>query len=314
MGKSLRIAFMGTPDFAVPALDAIFRSPHKVVCVYSQPPRPKGRGQQVQPSPVHAFAQERGIPVLTPTTLKNKIAQDEFATHDLDVAVVAAYGLILPPAILSAPRFGCLNIHASLLPRWRGASPIQRAIWEGDKYSGVTIMQMDEGLDTGAMIDHGMIQINDQTTSSSLHDDLAKQGGELIIKILDKLAKDGEVKATPQDNAKATYAHLLKKEDGQIDWTQDSASIDRQIRALNPWPGTWTTCGERRFKILSAAKAKQTTKEEPGTILDRLGHVACGKGTVLKVAKLQPDGKQPMDFISVLNGGYIGEHTQIFGA
>lgn len=313
MGKSLRIAFMGTPDFAVPALDALYRSAHSVVCVYSQPPRPKGRGQQIQPSPVHAFAQERNIPVLNPTTLKNAIAQQEFAAFDLDVAVVAAYGLILPKAILDAPRHGCLNIHASLLPRWRGASPIQRAIWEGDKHSGVTIMQMNEGLDTGPMIDHAYIQLSDQTTSASLHDDLAAKGGELILKVLDRLAKDGNISSTPQDDSKATYAHLLKKEDGQIIWTQDAAAIDRQIRALNPRPGTWTTSAQRRFKILAASKSKMTARQEPGTILDRLGHVACGKGTVLKIERLQPDGKQAMDFISALNGGYIGDQNKQLG-
>jgi len=312
MDKSLRLAFMGTPDFAVPALDAIVRSNHKVACVYSQPPRPKGRGNKIQPSPVHAFAEEHGIPVFTPVSLKKPETQKEFAAHQLDIAVVAAYGLILPKEILSAPKYGCLNIHASLLPRWRGASPIQRAIWEGDKYSGITIMQMDEGLDTGPMIDHAYLQLSDETTTASLQDDLAKMGGELIVKILDKLAKDGGLKSTPQDEGKATYAHLLKKEDGKIDWQKDAASIDRQIRALNPWPGTWTESGERRFKILSAHKTKQTTKEKPGTIIDRLGDVACGKGTVLKILKLQPDGKQAMDFISALNGGYIGEQSKIF--
>ncbi|MCB1681400.1 MAG: methionyl-tRNA formyltransferase [Alphaproteobacteria bacterium] len=312
MSKSLRLSFMGTPDFAVPALDAIYRSHHKVACVYSQPPKPKGRGNKVQPSPVHAFAQERNIPVFTPVSLKKGEAQKEFAAHQLDVAVVAAYGLILPSEILEAPKYGCLNIHASLLPRWRGASPIQRAIWEGDKYSGVTIMQMDEGLDTGPMIDHTYLPLTDEMTSASLHDALAKIGGDLILKVLDRLAEDGKLKSAPQDDSKTTYAHLLKKEDGKIDWQKDAAAIDRQIRALNPWPGTWTECGERRFKILSAIRTKQTTKEKPGTIMNRLGEVACGKGTVLKILKLQPDGKQPMDFISALNGGYIGETGKVF--
>ncbi|MCB1591051.1 MAG: methionyl-tRNA formyltransferase [Alphaproteobacteria bacterium] len=313
MAKALRLAFMGTPDFAVPALDALYRSRHKVACVYSQPPRPKGRGQNVKPSPVHVFAQERDIPVRTPKTLKDKDTQTEFAALDLDVAVVAAYGLILPKEILEAPRHGCLNIHASLLPRWRGASPIQRAIWEGDKYSGVTIMQMDAGLDTGPMIDHVYIPLTEKTTASSLHDELAQKGGELLMKVLNDLAENGNLQATRQDDSKATYAHLLKKEDGQIDWTKDAASIDRQIRALNPWPGTWTTSGGRRFKIFSAACTKQSTKEKPGTIIDRLGDIACGKGTVLKILKLQPDGKQPMDFISALNGWYIGEYSKLLG-
>ncbi len=312
MDKPLRLAFMGTPAFAVPALEAIVNSHHKVACVYSQPPRPKGRGNKIQPSPVHAFAEERGIPVYTPVSLKKADIQKEFAAHQLDIAVVAAYGLILPKEILQTPKYGCLNIHASLLPRWRGASPIQRAIWEGDKYSGITIMQMDEGLDTGPMIDHTSIPLKDDMTVASLQDSLAKMGGELIVKVLNKLAKEGELKSTPQDNAKATYAHLLKKEDGKIDWQKDAASIDRQIRALNPWPGTWTECGERRFKIISAHKTKQTTKEKPGTIIDRLGDVSCGKGTVLKIQQLQPDGKQPMDFISALNGGYIGDQSKVF--
>ena len=309
--KPLNIAFMGTPDFSVHALDAIYRSKHKVKCVYSQPPRPKGRGNKVQLTPVHAFAEERKIPVFTPETLKTPEAQEEFKNHNLDVAVVAAYGLILPEAVLNAPEYGCLNIHASLLPRWRGASPIQRAILAGDKYSGVTIMQMDKGLDTGAMIEHAMTPISHDTTASTLHDELAKMGADLIMTVLNNIAENGKLNAEPQNDEQATYAHLLSKDDGNINWEQSAVQISRQIRALNPWPGTRTARKAQKFKIMAAQKAEEKTDKPSGTILDRLGHVACGQGTVLKILKIQPDGKQAMDFISALNGGYL-ENGQVF--
>ena len=189
--KPLRIAFMGTPDFSVPALDALHESEHEVVCVYSQPPRPKGRGHKVQLSPVHAYAEEHGILVVHPKSLKKTPEQEEFASYDIDVAVVAAYGLILPKAILEAPKHGCINIHASLLPRWRGASPIQCAIWEGDTESGVTLMQMDEGLDTGPEISKQSIAITNETTAQSLHDELSALGGKMIIEAIGQLAQNG---------------------------------------------------------------------------------------------------------------------------
>ena len=232
----LRLAFMGTPDFAASSLRALIDAGHDVVCVYSQPPRPAGRGHQVQRSPVHVLAEDREIPVRTPKSLRNAEAQAEFAALDLDCAVVAAYGLILPQPVLDAPRMGCLNIHASLLPRWRGAAPIQRAILAGDAETGVTIMQMDAGLDTGAMLLKGSVPITGQTTAGSLHDALADMGSGLIVQALDGLA-EGPLTAEPQPNEGVTYAAKLSRDDGRLDWTQPADFIERQVRALNPWPG-----------------------------------------------------------------------------
>lgn len=297
--KILRIAFMGTPDFAVPALQALAQGPHDVVCAYTQPPRPKGRGQKVQPSPIHIFADDHGIPVHHPKSLKSTEEQTIFAGYNLDLAIVAAYGLILPKTILDAPEYGCINIHASLLPRWRGASPIQHAIWKGDEETGVTLMQMDEGLDTGDELMKRSIPITGETTAQSLHDDLAQLGGEMLIEALENIET---LTGTPQDNEKSTYAPLLTKEDGRIDWTQSASEIDRQIRALNPWPGTYTQDG---FKIKHVQVSNEMTTETPGRILDKKGHTACGHGTVLQLKTLQPAGKQAMDFAGALNGGYI---------
>ena len=239
----LRLAFMGTPDFAASSLRALIDAGHEVACVYSQPPRPAGRGHQVQRSPVHVLAEERGIPVRTPKSLRNAEAQAEFAALDLDCAVVAAYGLILPQPILDAPRMGCLNIHASLLPRWRGAAPIQRAILAGDAETGVTIMQMDAGLDTGAMLLKGTVPITAETTAGSLHDALAELGAGLIVQALDGLA-EGRLTAEPQPSEGVTYAAKLSRDDGRLDWSQPADFIERQVRALNPWPGVWFDLGQ----------------------------------------------------------------------
>lgn len=296
--SALRIVFMGTPDFAVPALKALHDAGHEIVAVYSQPPRPKGRGQQVQKSPVHLYAEEQGIPIFNPKSLKNAEAQDEFKKLNADVAVVAAYGLILPKAVLDAPKYGCINIHASLLPRWRGASPIQHAIWSGDPETGITLMQMDEGLDTGAVISMERIAITDKTTSSSLHDELSALGGKMIVKAIGELAKNGALKSVPQDD-ESTYAPMLKKENGKINWTLNAAMIDRQIRALNPWPGTWAEFEGKRIRILAAEISP--AKGNPGEILDRHGNIGHG----LKILKIQPEGKNAMDFSAAVNGGYL---------
>ncbi|MCB1562621.1 MAG: methionyl-tRNA formyltransferase [Alphaproteobacteria bacterium] len=312
----LRIIFMGTPDFAVPALRALDESAHEVVCVYTQPPRPKGRGHMLQSSPVHLYAQDHGIEVRTPRSLKNKDAQDEFIALNADIAIVAAYGLILPKPVLDAPRHGCLNIHASLLPRWRGASPIQRAIWAGDAQTGVTIMQMDEGLDTGGMIAAHAIAITGKTTASSLHDALCDIGGAMILETVNALAAGKTLPATPQDDAQSIYAPLLTKEDGRIDWHKNATEIDRQVRALNPWPGVWTeTKSSERLKILEARPVSMPYPdyigllcgegEAAGTLLDKKGLTLCGGRTVLQIIKIQPAGKKPMDIASALNGGYV---------
>lgn len=288
---------MGTPDFAVRPLAALHRAGHEIVAVYSQPPRPKGRGQQVQNAPVHEYAATHGLAVYTPLSLKNPAAQAEFAALKPDVAIVAAYGLILPRAVLDAPRFGCLNIHASLLPRWRGASPIQRAILAGDSETGITIMQMDQGLDTGPMIEKRTIALDERSTVASVHDDLAALGAEMIVQIVEKLSASGQLTAKPQDDTQATYAPLLTKEDGIIDWARSAAEIGRQIRALNPWPGTWATIKGRRVKILAARPA-----DSPRTGPE---FMPCGDGNVLEILTLQPEGKKQMDVRAAINGGYL---------
>lgn len=301
----LRIIFMGTPEFSVAALTALIESNHEVIAVYSQPPRPKGRGQQIQNSPVHIYAEKQDIPVYTPLGLKNSEAQHQFAAHKADIAVVVAYGLILPKAILDEPKYGCLNIHASLLPRWRGASPIQQAIWKGDAQTGISIMLMDEGLDTGPVIAMKSIPILPTTTASSLHDELSNLGARMIVDTLDELAAKKHLKSTPQDNSKTTYAPLLKKEDGKINWNKSAAEIDRQIRALNPWPGVWCRQNDKRLKILAAQVSDKKFDQNPGTVLDRDGHIICGGGTVLKILQLQPENAKLMDFLAALNGGYL---------
>lgn len=303
--QKLRIAFMGTPEFAAIALRRLCNAGHDVVCVYSQPPRPKGRGHKVQKSPVQDYAESQNISVHHPKSLKSAEEQDIFAAYDLDIAIVAAYGLLLPKAVLDAPKHGCINIHASLLPHWRGASPIQRSIWAGDNESGVTLMQMDEGLDTGPEILKRSVPITTQTTASSLHDALADLGGDMALEALETLTHAGSLKSIPQDNSKSTYAPLLTKEDGRINWEQAAIEIDRQIRALNPWPGVYTGDGNTRIKIHAASVVNEETSEKAGTILAKNGYTACGDGTILKLSTIQPAGKKAMDFASALNGGYV---------
>jgi methionyl-tRNA formyltransferase len=299
MTRRLKIAFMGTPEFAVGALDALAQR-HDIACVYSQPPRPAGRGHKLQPSPVHKRAEELGIPVRTPLSLKkDKSAQEEFAALNLDAAVVAAYGLILPESVLNAPKYGCLNIHASLLPRWRGAAPIQRAILAGDKESGVCIMQMDKGLDTGAVLLRGSVPLISTTTATDLHDALASIGAKMIVEALDKIES---LKPEPQPEAGVTYAHMLSKDEGRIDWTQPAAGIERQIRALNPWPGVWCETGGQRLKVMEAELASGAGR--PGEILDRRLVVACGGGALL-LKKIQPQDRKPMDGLSFMNGTHM---------
>lgn len=306
MGKSLRIAFMGTPEFSVPALKALIASGHKVVCVYSQPPRPKGRGHQLQESPVHLAAKEAGIEIRTPINFKKDEDIAAFMALELDVAVVAAYGLILPKAILDAPVHGCLNIHASLLPRWRGAAPIQRAILEGDTETGITIMQMDVGLDTGPMIKKKAVAIRPSTTTPSLHDMLSAIGSSLIVETIGELANKGKLDSTPQPEDGSTYAKMLKKEEGRIDWSKPAIAIDRQIRALNPWPGTWCDlAGGKRLKILEAVVMPFTPHEIPGTVIDNDGVIVCGDKTSIKLETVQPENKKPMSISDAIRGGYV---------
>ena len=305
----LRLVFMGTPDFAVPSLRALVEAGHEVACVYSQPPRPAGRGQQVQKSPVHRFADEHGIPVRTPKTLRNAEAQAEFADLKADAAVVAAYGLILSQPVLDAPRLGCLNVHGSLLPRWRGAAPIQRSILAGDAETGITIMQMDIGLDTGAMLLKDSVPITADTTASTLHDALADMGARLIVQVLDGLA-EGRLTAEPQPEDGVTYAAKLTREDGRLDWAREAAYVERQVRALTPWPGCWfdapTASGTERIKVLKAELVPDARKAAPGTLLpgtlldDRLT-IACADGAV-RLTSVQRPGKAPVDGAAFLRG------------
>ncbi|MBG78881.1 MAG: methionyl-tRNA formyltransferase [Alphaproteobacteria bacterium] len=310
MTKTLRIGFMGTPDFARIALEAIAQSGHEIVCVYSQPPRPKGRGHKTIPSPVHSFAADHNIAVFTPINFKDQADIDAFKAHNLDIAIVAAYGLILPQSILDAPKYGCVNIHGSLLPRWRGAAPIQRAIWAGDEESGICLMQMEAGLDTGPVIASQSCPITPQTTANDLHDTLASMGAQMTAELLETLADTGTMpQATPQDDAQSTYAKMLHKNHGQINWQHTAGEIDRQVRALNPWPGTWATIKDDRIKIIAAAPAAENAAApqnlEIGTILDKQGHILCGNDTILHLKQVQPAGKKAMDFTAALNGGYL---------
>lgn len=305
MSKKLRIAFMGTPNFSVGALQALIQSRHDVVCVYTQPPRPKGRGQQVQKSAIHECAEEAGIEVRYPLNFKDAKDVQEFADLDLDVAVVAAYGLILPQNILEAPKHGCINIHASLLPRWRGAAPIHRAILAGDDESGVTIMQMEKGLDTGPEIAKEKVMIESDMTATQLHDELADLGAKMITQVMDELAEKGSLTSTPQSEEGVTYAHMLKKEEGLIDWSKDASEIDRQIRALNPWPGTWCTLPSgKRLKIKKATLVRQMQEGAVGSLNDQ-GLVICGDCFGLQLEEIQPENKKPMDVKAALNGGYL---------
>jgi methionyl-tRNA formyltransferase len=301
----MRLAFMGTPDFAVPALDALAAAGHEIACVYAQPPRAAGRGVRVRKSPVHEAAERLGLSVRTPVNLKDAPIQAEFAALDLDIAVVVAYGLILPPPILDAPRNGCINIHASLLPRWRGAAPIQRAIEAGDAETGVTIMQMDAGLDTGPMLLAETVPITPATTGATLHDTLSARGARLIVTALARLER-GDLRATAQPADGATYARKLTREEARLDWTQPAALLERRIRAFTPWPGAWFAHDGQRIKVLAASLAAGTGV--PGTVLDERLTVACGDGA-LRLARLQREGKAPMADDVFLRGHALPKGT-----
>lgn len=303
----MRIVFMGTPDFAVPALRRLIEAGHDVIAVYTQPPRPAGRGQREQPSPVHQEAARGGIPVHTPKTLRSEAEQAAFAALGADIAVVAAYGLILPKPILDAPRHGCLNIHASLLPRWRGAAPIHRAILAGDAATGITIMQMNEGLDTGPMLLRESVPIGPDMTAQSLHDALAALGGDLIVTALDRL-QQGTLVPTPQPDEGVTYAAKLTREEGRLDWRRTAEELERQVRAFDPWPGAWFDHAGERFKVLKARVVADAKAAAPGTVLDDRLTVACGRGG-LAILRLQRAGRAAMDADAFLRGSPIAAGT-----
>jgi len=304
----LHIAFMGTPDFAVAALKALHDAGHTIVAVYCQPPKPAGRGQQVQKTPVQIAAEEMGIEVRTPKTFRDADEHKKFADLNLDVAVVAAYGLILPQAVLDAPKYGCINIHGSLLPRWRGAAPIQRALLAGDSESGITIMQMDKGMDTGAMLMKGSVPITNKTTAESLHDALADVGAKLIVRTLADLAA-GKLNPTPQPEEGVTYAAKLTREDGRIDWLKPASDIEIQVRALTPWPGCFFTLKGEIIKVL-AATIVPDKKGAAGTLLDDQFSVACG-AQALRLDVVQRAGKNAADGASVLRGMRLKVGTKL---
>jgi methionyl-tRNA formyltransferase len=290
----MRIVFMGTPDFSVPILTAL-AARHDIVAVYSQPPRPAGRGKAERKSPVQLCAEELGLPVRHPVSLRTAAAAEDFAELHCDVAVVVAYGLILPPAILQAPKFGCLNIHASLLPRWRGAAPIHRAILAGDAQTGVCIMQMDEGLDTGAVLLRNATDIEAEETTADLHDRLSNMGADLILLALERLP---ELTPQPQLTEGVTYAAKIDKAEARIDWTRPAAEVDRQIRGLSPFPGAWTIAGDERLKLLRARPAQG--EGTAGQVLHGMT-IACGTGAV-EVTEAQREGKRPTSATDLLRG------------
>jgi methionyl-tRNA formyltransferase len=295
----LRLAFMGTPEFAVPTLDALLAAGHEVAAVYTQPPRPAGRGHLPQPSPVQQAAEAAGLPVRTPVRLDADAAA-AFAALGLDAAVVIAYGLILPKQVLAAPRLGCFNIHASLLPRWRGAAPIQRAILAGDGETGITIMQMDEGLDTGPTLLAQALPIGPRTTARSLQEELAGLGAPLIVRALEGVAQ-GRLTPRPQPPHGVTYAKKLRREEGLLDWRRPAVELERAVRAFDPWPGAFFEHQGERFKILSAEAVAAPPAAAPGTVLDQRLTIACGNGA-LRPLRLQRPGRGAQDADAFLRG------------
>ena len=300
--NKLKLIFAGTPDFAARHLAALLSSDHEVVAVYTQPDKPAGRGQKLTASPVKDLALAHDLPVYQPASLRNEEAQAELAALGADLMVVVAYGLILPKAVLDTPRLGCLNVHGSLLPRWRGAAPIQRAIWAGDAETGVTIMQMDVGLDTGAMIRKVSCPIAFDETSASLYDKLAELGPQALVDTLDAMAA-GDTTAEAQDDALANYAQKLSKEEARIDWSMEAVAIERCIRAFNPWPISWFEVADQTIKVWQAEVIDSDHGQPVGTLLkaDKQGiDVATGKG-VLRLLTLQPPGKKAMSVPDLLN-------------
>ena len=303
---TLRLAFMGTPDFAVPTLAELIAQGHDIAAVYSQPPRPKGRGMTLEPGAVHRFADSAKLPVRTPLSLKSAEEQAAFAALELDAAIVVAYGLLLPKSILDAPKLGCFNLHGSLLPRWRGAAPIQRAVMAGDAETGVMVMQMDEGLDTGAVLMAERVTIG-RKTSGELTTELSRLGADLMVRSLGALERGG-VTPQPQSEDGVTYAKKISKEEARIDWSRPAREIDAHIRGLAPFPGAWTDANGERLKILYADPVDGNGK--PGLALDDGLTIACGEGA-LKLVKVQRAGKSVMTAAELLKGFGLPRGTQL---
>lgn len=303
----MNIIFAGTPEFAASALSQLLETEHEVIAVYTQPDRPAGRGRQLTSSPVKQLALQRQIPVCQPSSLRDASAQQALTQWQADVMIVAAYGLLLPQAVLDAPSYGCVNIHASLLPRWRGAAPIQHAILAGDTETGVSIMQMDAGLDTGAVLLERAITIEDTDTAATLHDKLAALGGELIVEYLEKA---DQLTPTPQDEAQATYAHKLQKQDAAMDWQQPAAQLARAVRAYNPWPICYSQLGDTRIRIWSAKALNEDSNMLPGTIWQTSTDgidVSCSSGS-LRITELQLPGGKVIKSSAALQG--VLQHCQ----
>ncbi len=300
----MRLVFMGTPGFAVETLKALIAAGHPIAAVYSQPPRPAGRGMAARVAPVQAFAAARGIEVRTPLSLKSQAEQARFAALETDAAVVVAYGLLLPKVILDAPRLGCFNVHASLLPRWRGAAPIQRAIMAGDSETGVSIMRMEEGLDTGPVCKVGRIAITPETTAQSLHDALAVLGAKLMVETLARPS----IACTAQPAEGVTYAKKIDKAESRIDFSKSAAEVRNRINGLSPFPGAWFAIGETRIKVLKAMTLDLSGA--PGMVLDDEFTIACGSGAV-RLLTLQREGKAPMDTATFLRGFSLAKGVRI---
>lgn len=302
MADSLRIVFAGTPDFAARHLDALLSSEHQIVGVFTQPDRPAGRGKKLMPSPVKVLAQEKGIPVFQPASLRPHDNQQLVADLQADVMVVVAYGLILPKAVLDMPRLGCLNVHGSLLPRWRGAAPIQRSLWAGDRETGVTIMQMDVGLDTGDMLYKLACPITNEDTSATLYDKLAQLGPQGLLETLKQIAS-GTAQPEVQDETLVTYAEKLSKEEALIDWSLSAAQLERCIRAFNPWPMSYFIIDEQPVKVWKASVINTKANAEPGTIIEanKSGIQVATADGILNLESLQPAGKKAMNAQDLLN-------------
>ena len=303
----LRLIFMGTPEFAVPALVELAARGHEIAAVYTRAARPAGRGMDVQVTPVEREARRLGLPVHTPQALREEKAQAAFAAHQADAAVVVAYGLILPKAILQAPRLGCFNVHASLLPRWRGAAPINRAIMAGDRETGVTIMKMDEGLDTGPMALSERIAIGSDATAGEVHDGLARLGADLMARALAALER-GTLELKPQPEQGVTYAEKISKNETRIDWRKPAEQVHNHIRGLSPFPGAWFEMNGARVKALRSIRTEQSGA--PGTVLDDRLTIACGAGAV-RLTHVQRAGRQPMSAEEFLRGTRVAKGTRL---
>jgi methionyl-tRNA formyltransferase len=301
----LDLAFMGSPEFAVPVLAALLEAGHRVRAAYTKPPRPAGRGRRTAPSPVQAFAEDHGIPVCTPESLKDRAEQAAFAALGLDACVVAAYGLILPGPMLASPRLGCLNVHASLLPHWRGAAPVERAILAGDEETGVTMMLMDEGLDTGPILLTQAVPTGAESTAAGLTEALSRMGAALAVRALEGLA-GGTLDPRPQPVIGVTYAPRIEKSEGRLDWSRPAHELERKVRALNPRPGVWFAHEDRRIKVLEARLVEGDGA--PGAVLDGRLTIACGEGA-LRPLRLQRAGRKPQEVEEFLRGAPLAPGT-----